>query len=685
MSGQLAIDIGGTFTDVVYQDREGRARALKVSTTPENITNGIIEGANRADVELSGLESFVHGTTIALNALLEGKNAPLALITTSGFRDVLEIMRTARPNMYDLQQVKPVPLVPRRNRYEISARMAYDGGEIRPVVADEVREIARTLKATGMASVAVCLLHAYADDTHEQQVRAILAEQMPEAFVSLSSELSRVWREFERTSTAVANAAAKPLVARYMEDLERRLGDGGFAGQVLIMQSNGGVMSGADARQRPVATLMSGPIGGVTGALSIARQLDPDSNIVTLDIGGTSADVAIIDRGEAVARAVGQIGGWPIMVPMIDIESIGAGGGSIARVDEFGGLSVGPQSAGASPGPACYGRGGDFATVTDANVVLGRIDPAYFLGGQLTLDTEAAERVVRQNVAEPLGMDLEQAAEGVITVINSNMRRLLWEVMIGRGYDPREFKLLAFGGAGPLHACQLAQSLGIAEVIVPVEPGTFSAMGILGADVRHDLDRMVVAIPDLDDAAVEEAYRELEASGRERLEAEDVNYARIDVIRAAELRYFGQDHLLAVELQGDASTPLAEATQLFHDKHERLYGFRRDDVPVELVRLQLAVVGRRSEVEAAAPASRNGNASGTSARRLFAGGAWRDAKSYDRGSLSAGTTVDGPCIIEEPGCTTYVPAGFSAKVDELGLLRIAVPPMPSVNSDEEII
>lgn len=430
---------------------------------------------------------------------------------------------------------------------------------------------------------------------------------------------------------------------------------------------------------------MSGPIGGVTGALSIARQLDPDSNIVTLDIGGTSADVAIIDRGEAVARAVGQIGGWPIMVPMIDIESIGAGGGSIARVDEFGGLSVGPQSAGASPGPACYGRGGDFATVTDANVVLGRIDPAYFLGGQLTLDTEAAERVVRQNVAEPLGMDLEQAAEGVITVINSNMRRLLWEVMIGRGYDPREFKLLAFGGAGPLHACQLAQSLGIAEVIVPVEPGTFSAMGILGADVRHDLDRMVVAIPDLDDAAVEEAYRELEASGRERLEAEDVNYARIDVIRAAELRYFGQDHLLAVELQGDASTPLAEATQLFHDKHERLYGFRRDDVPVELVRLQLAVVGRRSEVEAAAPASRNGNASGTSARRLFAGGAWRDAKSYDRGSLSAGTTVDGPCIIEEPGCTTYVPAGFSAKVDELGLLRIAVPPMPSVNSDEEII
>ena len=683
MSGQLAIDIGGTFTDVVYQDSDGYTRALKVSTTPENITDGIVEGARRADVELSGLDSFVHGTTIALNALLEGKNAPVALITTRGFRDVLEIMRTSRPNMYDLQQVKPTPLVPRRNRYEISARMAFDGQELRPVVADEVREIARTLEAEGISSVAVCLLHAYADEAHEQQVRDILAQELGGAFVSLSSDLSRVWREFERTSTAVSNAAAKPIVARYMEDLERRLGDGGFAGQVLIMQSNGGVMSGADARERPVATLMSGPIGGVTGALGIARHLGADTNLVTLDIGGTSADVAIIDRGEAVARAVGQIGGWPIMVPMIDIESIGAGGGSIARVDEFGGLSVGPESAGAVPGPACYGRGGQVATVTDANVVLGRIDPAYFLGGQLTLDVDAAERVIRDEVAEPYGMDLEQAAEGVITVINSNMRRLLWEVMIGRGYDPREFKLLAFGGAGPLHACELAQSLGIGEVVVPVEPGTFSAMGILGADVRHDLDRMVVAIPGLDDAGVEGAYGELEAGGRERLEAEDAGYAKIDVVRAAELRYLGQDHLLAVELHGDASAPLTEATELFHEKHERLYGFRRDDVPVELVRLQLAVVGRRGDIAAVTPGSRNGNAADASDRRLFAGGAWQDAISHDRSDLAPGAQVDGPCIIEEPGCTTYVPDGFSAAVDDLGLLRIAVPPMPSANSDEE--
>jgi N-methylhydantoinase A len=672
MAGQLAIDIGGTFTDVVYSDDEGRTHTLKVSTTTEDITIGILNGVRRAELDLTQLESFVHGTTIALNALLEGKNPPVGLITTRGFRDVLEIMRTARPDMYNLQQVKPTPLVPRRNRREISARMVATGDELRPVLAEEVLEIVRDFAAQGISSIAVCLMHGYANPDHELRVQEIIAAELPDAYVSLSSDLSRLWREFERTSTTVSNAAAKPLVAKYMESLEDQLAGGGFAGQVLIMQSNGGVMSGVEARHRPVATLMSGPIGGVTGALDIARLLGPDTNLVTLDIGGTSADVAIIDRGEAVSRAVGHIERWPIMVPMIAIESIGAGGGSIARADEFGALTVGPESAGANPGPACYGRGGDHATVTDANVVLGRINPSYFLGGALDLDVDASHRVVDENVAEPLGMDVEQAAEGVITVINSNMRRLLWEMMIGQGYDPRGFKLLAFGGAGPLHACQLAQALGIGEVIIPREPGTFSALGILGADVRHDLERMVVSTAHLGDGGVGEAYAELEAEGRERIEAQHAGYERIDFIRTAELRYVGQDHPLSVELEGDEDSPLTRAEELFQEKHERLYGFRRHDIPVELFRLQVSAVARREHPVNHVPS--NGASAAPDARRLWASGGWQDAACYQRDGLTVDAVIVGPCVIEEPGSTTYIPAGFTARADAHGLLHVTVPP-----------
>ena len=672
MGGQLAIDIGGTFTDVVFSGADGRTRTLKVSTTPDDITVGILEGARRAELDLGQLDSFVHGTTVALNALLERKIAPIGLITTKGFRDVLEIMRTNRPNMYDLQQEKPEALVPRRLRREIGARMSYTGDELRPVDADEVRALTRELAAAGIHSIAVCLLHAYANPMHEQAVEQVIREELPDAFVSLSSDLSRVWREFERTSTTVSNAAAKPIVARYMERLEERLAGDGFDGQVLIMQSNGGVMSAGEARERPVATLMSGPIGGVTGALALAERLDPDASLVTLDIGGTSADVAIIDRGEAVSRVVGHIDRWPIMVPMIDIESIGAGGGSIARVDQFGGLTVGPESAGAVPGPACYGRGGTEATVTDANVVLGRINPSYFLGGELGLDVEAAARVVRENVAEPYGMGLEQAAEGIVTVINSNMRRLLWEVMIGRGYDPRSFKLVAFGGAGPLHACELAQSLGIGEVVVPVEPGTFSALGILGADVRRDVERMLVGVADLDEDAVESAYRELEAEAREQIAAEHSGLAEIEVMRSAELRYLGQDHLLQVELEDGGRAALAHARDLFHRKHERLYGFRRDDVPVDLVRIQVAAVARRSGSGAVTTAARS-DGPPQAPLRLWAGGAWKEAVAYDRASLDPGNAIEGPCVIEEPGSTTYVPEGFRATVDQHGIVHIAVP------------
>jgi N-methylhydantoinase A len=673
VTARVAVDIGGTFTDVVYTDADGRTIARKVSTTPEDITVGIIEGVKKASVEVAGLDAFVHGTTIALNALLEGKTPRVGLITTKGFRDVLEIMRTSRPIMYDLQQEKPVPLVPRQDRQEISARMTYTGETVTAVATDEVRAIGRTFAERGIGSIAVCLLHSYANPAHEQEVQRILSQELPDATISLSTDVSRMWREFERTSTTVSNAATKPIVGRYLGELERKLRADAFDGQVLIMQSNGGVMSATEARERPVSTLMSGPVGGVTGALAISRLLGHELNLVTLDIGGTSADVAIVDRGEAVTRTVGHIGRWPVMVPMVDIESIGAGGGSIARVDEFGALLVGPQSAGADPGPACYGRGGSNATVTDANLVLGRIDPAYFLGGDLELEVEAAERAIREHVAEAYGMDVEQAAEGIVTVVNSNMTRLLWEVMIGRGYDPRDFALLAFGGGGPLHACELAQSLGISKLIVPPEPGTFSAAGILVADVRRDRERMMVGEEAGDADAVNAAFIQLEVEGKAQLEAEQAGHDSIDYVRSAELRYIGQDHWISVELpRGQVDEPLTEARRAFHDKHERLYGFRREETPVELVRIQVAAIGRLP-ASAIAPGSTNGSAASRKARPLYANGGWIEATFVDRSALQVGEELVGPAVVEEPGSTTYVPPGCRLSCDVRGLLHIDIP------------
>jgi N-methylhydantoinase A len=541
--------------------------------------------------------------------------------------------------MYDLQQQKPVPLVPRRLRLEIGARMTYAGEIIAGVDEEEIRSHARTFIAAGITNVAVCLLHAYANPAHERDVGRILIDAMPDVEVSLSSDLSRVWREFERTSTTVSNAATKPLVSRYLEELELALTQNGFDGEIQIMRSNGGVMSSLEARQRPVATLMSGPIGGVTGAVALAKQLRAGGNLVTLDIGGTSADVAIVDGGEAVTRSVGHIGAWPVMVPMIDIEAIGAGGGSIARVDEFRALSVGPESAGADPGPACYGRGGIEPTVTDAHVVVGRINPNYFLGGELRLDVEAARRSISDRIARPYGMTCEQAAEGMIDLVNSNMVRLLWEALIGRGYDPREFSLLT-------------------------------------ADVRRDYERMVVGTDAGTSATLARVFAGLEHEANEDLSAERAEFASTAFIRSAELRYVGQDHPLLVELPSESNSGcelLGLVRELFHSKHERLYGFRRDDARVELVRLHLLALGRLSQHSTAAVEAAEASKSidPKDSRPLFVDGHFQDALIYERAALPFGAKMEGPCILEEPSATTYVPPGFDLLVEEDGNLLLA--------------
>jgi N-methylhydantoinase A len=433
---------------------------------------------------------------------------------------------------------------------------------------------------------------------------------------------------------------------------------------------------------------MSGPVGGVTGATGIAQRLRGNANLVTLDIGGTSADVAIIDQGDPVGRSVGHIGPWPIMVPMVDIESIGAGGGSIAAVDAFGKLSVGPESAGAVPGPACLGHGGASATVTDANLVVGRLNPSYYLAGELRLDEAAARRAIDENVARLFSMTCEEAALGVITVINSNMTRLLWEVMISRGYDPRDFALFAFGGAGPLHACELAQALGIQEVLIPKDPGAFSAVGILMADARRDYERMLVGVgPNLGAVELENAYKELESEARIEVDRARGDYMHVEYMRAAELRYLGQDHALSVDVpaaeqgEGDA---LSIARRLFHDKHDRLYGFRRDQAPVELVRIQVTAVARiRRHEQLDAVSGTHSRNEPKAVRKLFLDGAFREALVYERDQLAVGVSVSGPCVVEEPTSTTFVPSGCELEARKDGILYVAVPPMGGSTNERQ--
>ena len=654
MSMRVAIDVGGTFTDVVRLD-EGVVIHDKVPTTPGDVTAGIMAGLDRLGPSAAaGVELLVHGTTVALNALLQGTTPPVGLVTTAGFRDVLEIGRTSRPIMYDLQQAAPEPLVPRRRRYEIGARMAADGTELSPVDPAEVRALAARMLADGVAAVAVCLLNGYADPSHEHRVAELIAEAAPGVPVTCSVDLSREWREFERTSTVAVNAATLPVLGGYLDRLEDRLAGAGFGGRLMIMQSSGGVMSVADARSRPVATLMSGPVGGVVGAQAISAALG-GADLITVDIGGTSADVAVIDGGRPVHAEVGRMGHWPLLVPMVDIRSIGAGGGSLARIDPYGALLVGPESAGAVPGPACYGRGGTRATVTDANVVLGRITPGRFMDGEMPLDVSAAREAVLRDVAEPLGIGLERAAEGIVKLMDSITSRLLREVLTERGYDPRRFSLLAFGGGGGLHACSMAHEAGLARAIVPPNPGTLSAYGILQADIRHDRRVMVLREADgLGDDELEGAFAAVAAEL-------GAGASGMACVLGADVRYVGQSSTVPVPVPHLGEGAVARLVDGFHREHLRLYGVSREEHPVEVIRIRVALVEATPGIAPAPePASR--------------GPVALEGGTHERADLVPRDVLLGPALVEEPGATTWVAEGWRAEVDDhrnLVLERVA--------------
>jgi N-methylhydantoinase A len=671
---RLAVDIGGTFTDLVTLDEtSGEVAVSKAPTTPRRFEDGVLAAIEQVDFD--GVSFLAHGTTVIINALTERTGARTALLTTRGFRDVLEIQKANRPDLYDLRYEKPRPFVPRRLRFEVTERVDYRGVELVPLDEAEVRAAVAEAKRQGAEALAICFLHAYANREHERRAAGIVRDEWPEASVSVSHELSSEWREYERTSTAVLDAYVKPVTSRYLGALASRLEAVGIsASERYAMQSNGGVSTFEVAARAPINLVESGPVGGVIGAAALGALVG-EPNLITLDIGGTTAKASLIERGEirvsgdyAIERTP-IFAGYPVKVPIVDVVEIGSGGGSIAWLDPVGSLKVGPRSAGAEPGPACYGQGGTEPTLTDANVVAGRINPEYFLGGRILLDVDASRRAL-QPLADALNVDVEAAALGVIRIANASMIHLLKLVSVRRGRDPREFSLVAFGGGGSMHACALARELRAARVIVPPSPGHFSAWGMLASDLRHDaVQTRLVRADRLADEKLEEAWRDLEERllatfASEHRSADDVEFAR-----SADMRYAGQEHTVDVPVaSGDGRT---EIEQCFHDLHEQLYTFRLDS-PIEFVNFRLAGFGSVRKPELGR-LERNGDASGAlkGSRAVdFDELGRHEARIYERAGLAAGAALEGPAVVEEPAASTVVFPGQMLRVEEHGLLVI---------------
>ncbi|HEY2220309.1 MAG TPA: hydantoinase/oxoprolinase family protein [Gaiellaceae bacterium] len=682
MSVRIAVDIGGTFTDATLVDEQtGRVAIAKTLTTPADPSEGFMHAVERAlaeaEVEAPQVGFVVHATTVATNAIIEGKVARSGFVTTEGFRDLLEIARQVRPSLYDTQFEKPKPLVPRDRAVGVRERLGPAGEVLVPLDEGSARAAAALLKREGVESVAVCLLHSYVNGDHERRIGAILAEELPGVPISLSAEVAPEFREYLRASTTVINAVIRPVVERYLERIERRLVEAGIEAKLLVMQSSGGVFSSEAAAQRPVFMVESGPAAGVIAAAYLGSTIDrPD--ILSFDMGGTTAKVGLIRGGKPSVTKDYQVGGhasagigglslsgYPVRTPVVDLVEIGAGGGSIAWVDSGGLLRVGPQSAGADPGPVCYRGGGVEPTVTDANVVLGRLNPDYFLGGEISLDVEGARRAIDERCAKPLGLNVVEAAHGIVEIANAAMVNALHLISVQRGYDPRDFLLVGFGGAGPVHANALARDAEIPTVLVPPSPGIFSATGLLTTDLKRDAAQTVVQRLDaLDPSDVESVFAALEAAGAEEMRHEGVAEDAIEFERRLDLRYVGQSYELTVPAGG-------ELAQRFHAEHDRVYGFSAESEPIECVSLRLTTIGRIAKPPPRALA--RGDAPEASSRRevYFAeAGGYVDSPIYDRYVLGAGARLAGPAVVEEFDSTTVVHPGYGLRVDEHGNLFI---------------
>jgi len=676
---RAAVDIGGTFTDVVVFDEAKSSLTLaKALSTPAELAKGVQEGLAKAAIPLDQVSSLIHGSTVVVNAIIERKGAKTALVTTKGFRDIYEIGRINRPESFNPRFRKHRPLVPREMIFEVPERMLADGSVRTPLDERAAAEVAHIIREEGFEAVAVLFLHSYRAPEHEIRMSQILREAVPNLFISVSHELSREYREYERTSTVVANAYVGPNVSNYLGDLERRLRGNGFSGSLMIMQSNGGLSDVEMARRQCIQMMESGPAGGVVGTMALCEALDLEAAIA-FDMGGTTAKACVIRRGEPSLSPDYFIGGYneglAVRIPVLDIIEVGTGGGSIAWLDEGGGLHVGPRSAGAEPGPASYGRGGTEPTVTDAHVILGRLSPERFLGGEMRLDRQAAETALSERLAQPLGVNLERAASGMLQVASSAMANAVRHITLERGLDPRDFTLVAYGGGGPLHAASVAKELSIRTVIIPQAPGHFSALGMLMADLRRDYVQTLFArLDDLEMVELEDHFQNLEAEGRQALERSGIATDRIVFERAADMRYVGQEHAVAVRMPANVADETArqEIKRLFDDAHELRYSHSAPEESADMVSLRVSAIGRLGKPQfpkipqgdrTPPPAAHRGSRS-----VIFEGLGPVKANVFDRMKLLQGSVITGPAIIEEAASTTVVEPGDTVTVNAFGHL-----------------
>jgi N-methylhydantoinase A len=680
---RLSADVGGTFTDVAaFDEATGELRLGKTLTTPARLVTGIENGVAKAAAQFRAAGLFLHGTTIAINTILERTGATCALVTTQGFRDIYEIGRVNRPESYNLFFRRHAPLIERDLRYEIRERMDAQGKVLLELDEDAVRAAAADAVRAGAQAIAILFLHSYRNPAHEQRAKAIIAQSHPHLFVTASHELSQEYREFERTSTAAANAYVGPRVRRYLGEMGEHLTAAGFGGEFLIVQSTGGLFGVEEARSACIRMLESGPAAGVIGTKALCDGIAL-RHAIAFDMGGTTAKAGVIHDGTVLMTGGALIGGYatglPIQIPMIDVQEVGTGGGSIARV-EMGALHVGPESAGAQPGPVCYGQGGVEPTITDANLVLGRLGADRFLGGEMRLDLAGAQRALAARVADPLGLDVTAAADGILRIATTKMSHMVRWVTTERGLDAADFTLVAYGGAGPLHAAMVARELRIARVVVPRAPGHFSAYGMLVADLRRDFVKTwFTPLAEASFSAMEAIYAEMEERGRAAVRRSEVAVSAVAVQRAADMRYVGQEHAVTVELAAElfAAEDRDGIKRRFDAVHERRYGYSAPGEKAEIVSLRSAIAGllRKPAFEPIAAGGSeppDGAFRGTRAVYFAEAGRRVDTPTYDRAALLAKNRIAGPALIEEYASTTVVHPGDVVTVDAFGDLVIEI-------------
>ena len=675
---RVATDIGGTFTDLVAVDDQGKTILTKSHTTPPNFEEGVIKVIQKSGVCPQEIKDFIHGTTTIINALTERKGAKTALITTKGFRDVLEIARCNRPDLFNMVFAKPRPFIPRYLRKEVEERVSFDGKVVTPLNEEDIKAAVEYFKKEKVEAIAVCYISSYANDEHEKRTVELIRKLWPEVFVTSSIEVTKEWREYERTSTIALNSYVMPVASSYIDNLDRRLKEAGCHAKEYIMQSNGGTTTFEQAKQTPINMVESGPVAGVYGSAILGKMIG-ERNIIAFDVGGTTAKCSLIDNGEVKVTTEYRIertesyAGYPIMAPVVDIVEIGNGGGSIAWIDEAGSLKVGPQSAGAVPGPVAYGIGGTEPTTTDACLVTGRLSAENF---DNQVDMDAVRAAIQEKVGDAFGMDTDEAAMSILRVAEANMYNALKLISVRRGYDPRDFTMVAFGGGGPMHCAYLAKELNIRKVIVPIAAPVFSAWGMLMTDVRHDyIQTNIRRMNEVSAEELNDMWEGLLSQAQEQFEKEDIPKENIVCNYIADMRYMGQEHTVKVNVP---PIPWSEETkeeiiQRFHDTHEHFYTFRLTDTPTEIVNLHLVAYGRLTKPELAKIPPQEGpveDAKKEIRKVYFAEDGWMDTPVYLREKLGRGAVLDGPVIVEEAAASAVAAKGQRITVDDYGNLII---------------